>query len=71
MQNLTMPTLDRKLEIEEIGLKINFDSLNYDSFFILLITLVFVYLLRKKAKIAKKTGAIFLILYFIYIGFSI
>ncbi len=71
MKNLTMPVLDRKLEIKEISMKINFDNLNYDAFFILFITLLFVYLLRKRRKIGRKTGVIFLLSYLIYIGVSV
>ena len=71
MKNLKMPVLDRKLEIQEIGIKLNFDNLNYDAFFILFLTLLFVYLLRKKGRIGRKTGLFFLFSYFIYIGISI
>ena len=71
IKNLSMPELDRKLEIQEIGLKLNFDNLNFDAFFILFLTLLFLYLLRKKGKIGKITGIIFLLSYFIYIGVSI
>ena len=71
MKNLSMPILDRKLEIQEVGMKVNFDNLNYDAFFILLLTLLFVYLLRKKGIIGRKSGVIFLLTYVIYIGISI
>ena len=71
MKNLSMPVLDRKLEINEIGVKLNFDNLNFDAFFILFITLLFVYLLRKRGKIGRRTGTIFLFSYLIYIGVSI
>ena len=71
LKNLSMPVLDRKLEIQEIGMKINFDNLNYDAFFILFLTLLFVYLLRKRGKIGRGIGVIFLLSYVIYIGISI
>ena len=59
--------LKRKINIEEIGINVNFNSITYDAWFILIITLLFVYLLRKKARISRKTGIAFLVTYFTYI----
>ena len=68
LSDLSIPiNLTRKIKIEEIGININFNSITYDAWFILIITLLFVYLLRKRARIGRKTGIAFLVTYLIYI----
>ena len=68
LSDLSIPiNLTRKIKIEEIGININFNSITYDAWFILIITLLFVYLLRKRARIGRKTGIAFLVAYLIYI----
>ena len=68
LSDLNIPiNLTRKIKIEEIGININFNSITYDAWFILIITLLFVYLLRKRARISRNTGIFFLISYFVYI----
>ncbi len=56
-----------KLNIEEIGLNINLSGIIYDAWFVLLVTLVFVFLMRVRRRIGKKTGLLFLLIYFLYI----
>ena len=68
MQDLKMPILNRNIEINEIGLNLNLPNITFDAWFILIITLLFVYLLRKKSIIGKKTGLIFLFAYIGYLG---
>ena len=71
LSDLSIPiNLTRKIKIEEIGININFNSITYDAWFILIITLLFVYLLRKIARIGRKTGTAFLVVYFTYIFLS-
>ena len=41
IKNLSMPELDRKFEIQEIGLKLNFDNLNFDAFFIFFLNFIY------------------------------
>ena len=68
LKDLTIPVnLSRKLTIEEIGINLNMPSITYDAFFILVITLLFVYLLRKRKIIGRKMGILFIILYVMYI----
>ena len=57
----------RKLNIEEIGLNINLSGIIYDAWFVLIVTLVFVFLMRVRRRIGKKTGLLFLLIYFLYI----
>ena len=57
----------RKLNIEEIGLNINLSGIIYDAWFVLIVTLIFVYLMRVRRRIGKKTGLLFLLIYFLYI----
>jgi len=57
----------RKLQIDAIGLNLNFSSIIYDAWFVLLVTLIFVFLMRVRRRIGKKTGLIFLLIYFLYI----
>jgi cation:H+ antiporter len=57
----------RKLNIEEIGLNINLSGIIYDAWFVLIVTLIFVYLMRVRRKIGKKTGMLFLLIYIFYI----
>ena len=57
----------RKLNIEEIGLNINLSGIIYDAWFVLIVTLIFVYLMRVRRRIGKKTGILFLLIYIFYI----
>jgi len=57
----------RKLNIEDIGLNINLSGIIYDSWFVLIVTLIFVYLMRVRRRIGKKTGILFLLIYIFYI----
>ena len=68
MQDLKMPILNRNIEINEIGINLNLPNITFDAWFILIITLLFVYLLRKKSIIGRKTGFIFLFAYIGYLG---
>ena len=56
-----------KLNIEEIGLNINLSGIIYDAWFVLIVTLIFVYLMRVRRRIGKKTGILFLLIYIFYI----
>jgi len=57
----------RKLNIEEIGFNINLSGIIYDAWFVLIVTLIFVYLMRVRRRIGKKTGILFLLIYIFYI----
>ena len=58
----------RKLNIEEIGFNINLSGIIYDAWFVLIVTLIFVYLMRVRKRIGKKTGIIFLLIYILYVS---
>ena len=67
--NLEVPlTFVRKLQIDEIGINLNLSGIIYDAWFVLIITLVFVYLMRVRRRIGKKTGILFLLIYIFYIS---
>ena len=68
LQDLTIPVnLSRKIIIEEIGINLSLPTITYDAFFILVISLLFVYLLRKRKIIGRKMGAFFIAIYVLYI----
>ena len=58
----------RKLQIDEIGLNLNLSGIIYDAWFVLIVTLLFVYLMRVRKRIGKKTGIIFLLIYILYVS---
>ena len=53
----------RKLRIDEIGFNLNLSGIIYDAWFVLIVTLIFVYLMRVRRRIGKKTGILFLLIY--------
>jgi cation:H+ antiporter len=57
----------RKLRIDEIGFNLNLSGIIYDAWFVLIVTLIFVYLMRVRRRIGKKTGILFLLIYIFYI----
>ena len=57
----------RKLNIEEIGFNINLSGIIYDAWLVLIVTLIFVYLMRVRRRIGKKIGILFLLIYIFYI----
>ena len=63
--------LSRKIQIEEIGLHLKFPSITYDASFILILTFIFILLLRKRAFIGRKIGLSFVLIYVAYIFISI
>jgi len=68
LQDLTIPVnLSRKITIKEMGINLSLPSITYDAFFILVITLLFVYLLRKRKIIGRKMGVFFIAIYALYI----
>ena len=66
--NLSIPNiLERKFVIEDFLININFSGIIYDAWFIFIITILFVLLMRVRKKIGIKTGITFLLFYLIYI----
>ena len=57
----------RKLQIDEIGFNLNLSGIIYDAWFVLIVTLIFIYLMRVRRRIGKKTGILFLLIYIFYI----
>jgi len=67
--NLNMPnSMDRKLKIDELAINLNFSGIIYDAILVLIITIIFVFLMRVKKKIGIKTGIVFLLIYSFYIA---
>ena len=58
---------ERKFSIEELSINLDFSSIVYDAWFVLIITIIFVLLMRVRRKIGIKTGVIFLLVYIFYI----
>jgi len=70
--DLTIPlSFERKFKIDELSINIDFSGIIYDAWLILIITIIFVLLMRVRKKIGIKTGAFFLVLYCLYISFLI
>ena len=66
--NLEMPlSFERKFQIDELSLNFDFSNIIYDAWFVLAITILFVFLMRIRRKIGFKTGILFLITYCFYI----
>jgi len=59
---------ERKFIIEELSINLDFSNIVYDAWFILIITVIFVLLMRVRRKIGIKTGIIFLLMYSVYIS---
>ena len=57
---------DRKLIVEDL-INFDFSSIIYDAWFILILTIIFVLLMRIRRKIGVKTGFVFLLIYGTYI----
>jgi cation:H+ antiporter len=60
--------LDRKLIVEDLSINFDFSGIIYDAWFILILTIIFVLLMRIRRKIGIKTGIIFLLIYSTYIA---
>ena len=58
---------DRNLIIGNLSINFNFSNIIYDAWFILILTIIFVLLMRIRRKIGIKTGIIFLLIYSTYI----
>ena len=70
--NLEIPSvLERKFKIDELLIDFDFSSIIYDAWFVLILTLLFVFLMRIRRKIGFKTGVCFLLVYCFYISFLI
>ena len=54
--------------IERLSINLNFSGIIYDAYFILVLTIIFVLLMRVRRKIGFKTGIIFLLIYSAYIA---
>ena len=66
--NLEMPlSFERKFQIDYLSLNFDFSNIIYDAWFVLAITILFVFLMRIRRKIGFKTGILFLITYCFYI----
>ena len=66
--NLEIPlSFERKLKIDELSINLDFSGIVYDAWFVLFVTLLFVFLMRIRRKIGLKTGFCFLIAYCFYI----
>ncbi len=59
---------ERKFKIEELSINFDFPGIIYDAWFILIITIIFVLLMRVRRKIGIKTGVVFLLVYTAYIA---
>ena len=59
---------ERKLTIEVLSINFDLSSIAYDAWFVLIITIIFVLLMRVRRKIGKKTGITLLLIYSIYIA---
>ena len=59
---------ERKLTIEVFSINFDLSSIAYDAWFVLIITIIFVLLMRVRRKIGKKTGITLLLIYSIYIA---
>ena len=59
---------ERKLTIEVLSINFDLSSIAYDAWFVLIITIIFVLLMRVRRKIGKKTGITMLLIYSIYIA---
>ena len=67
--NLEIPVFyERKFSIEKLSINLDFPSIVYDAWFVLIITILFVLLMRVRRKIGIKTGIIFLLIYSFYIS---
>lgn len=70
--NLEIPSvIERKFKIDELLIDFDFSSIIYDAWFVLILTLLFVFLMRIRRKIGFKTGVCFLLVYCFYISFLI
>ena len=58
---------DRKFIVEDL-INFDFSSIIYDAWFILILTIIFVLLMRIRRKIGIKTGFVFLLIYGTYIA---
>ena len=59
---------ERKLTIEVLSINFDLSSIAYDAWFVLIITIIFILLMRVRRKIGKKTGITMLLIYSIYIA---
>ena len=59
---------EHKFIIEALSINLNFSGILYDAYFILILTIVFVLLMRVRKKIGIKTGIVFLLIYSTYIA---
>jgi len=59
---------ERKFKIEELSINFDFPGIIYDAWFVLIITIIFVLLMRVRRKIGIKTGVVFLLVYTAYIA---
>lgn len=70
--NLEMPlSFERKFQIDELLINFDFSSIVYDAWFVLVITILFIFLMRIRRKIGFKTGILFLTAYCFYISILI
>ena len=58
---------EHKFIIEGLSLNLNFSGILYDAWFVLILTVIFVLLMRIRRKIGMKTGIVFLLIYSAYI----
>ena len=59
---------ERKFTIEVLSINFDLSGIAYDAWFVLIITIIFVLLMRVRRKIGKKTGITLLLIYSIYIA---
>ena len=59
---------ERKFKIDELSIHFDFSSIIYDAWLVLIITIIFVLLMRVRKKIGIKTGITFLLVYTAYIA---
>ena len=57
--------------IDRLSINLNFSGIIYDAYFILVLTIIFVLLMRVRRKIGFKTGIIFLLIYSAYIEYLV